>query len=526
MARLARLSVDFVARTAGFTKGLDVASKKAATFGDKVKRGFGMAQAGFAKVTAAAAPVAAAFTAVTAGIAAGVATVVSISKKLVETLRSIDDIADAAGRLGDTTANVVALGHAFELTGGNVEGAQKALEFMNKSIGKAIANGGASEKVFTRLGLSAESLARMAPTEALKAISDRLAMLPTNAERAAAAQAIFGKSAADSMSSLTAGSATINKFMADARALGLTISEVEAAEVGAAVDAIHRLEVAASGAFRQVAVAWAPAIEGAAHFATQAFQTWAAFTKSGQGAVRDVGSGFQVMFAEWEHGLKTWETSLEVFVLRVKLNFEILVNDLIHTLMQIPKAIQIVTNPLASLMGNSTEVATREITNQEKAMAAMIAQHETQLASGLEKLIAERLKGPELKDAATGLGAGFGEGAATTFADGIGAEIFDQPLADLKPPTDPIFQEMDDFGIGDMNPEMLKKIDKAIATPDTPGAIVRGSAEAFSAAARHQQGPLQTSLNKQTTLLQKLLDVQKDALNALGGDDDLELVFG
>lgn len=556
MASLARLSVDFVAKTAGFSAGI-----KRVQHGMKSLTGaMNIAKAGFAQLKAAAATASAAINAVfgpvmialTAGAAAAAAGIA----KVISSLQDIDDIADAAGRLGDTAANVVSLGHAFELTGGNVEGAQKALEKMQRTIGKAVRDGGAADKIFKDLGLSARDLADMLPTDALKTISDRLAQLGTNSEKSAAAMAIFGKGAADNLSSLTAGSEVISKLQKDAELLGITFSEQAGQDVGAAVDAISRLKKSMVGVFTSLAVAWAPAIEAAANLGTQLGVTYAGIVNEGMPAVREFGTELIRIFAVAETAIKHWRELFSIAILTIELKIEVFKNDMIAIFTaSIPQAISIMgqrvggqfdaimtairtglttgkfempVNVIKGNILNDLEALTqRELTLKEQAMALQIGQFSGDFDAALKKRLSGLSSSFDSSGASMfGSDSELAQIGKSMFPDGLGAEIFDQPATETF--LDKLMPHHTDMpSIGDSDGTFTAAAGAKIATPDSPAAALRGSTEAMSAIIKAQQSPMQQALNKIAEAAKKQSGLLRDILTELEDDseDGLELVL-
>src|SRR5690606_34764598 len=102
--------------------------------------------------------------------------------------------AKLADRLGLTTEALAGLNHAAELSGVSQESLSRSMEKMLNTIGEAAGGSKTATVALGRLGLSAEQMASMSADQQLAAIADGLNSVASPAERAAAAQDIFGRS--------------------------------------------------------------------------------------------------------------------------------------------------------------------------------------------------------------------------------------------------------------------------------------------------------------------------------------------
>jgi len=105
---------------------------------------------------------------------------------------SVDATNDLSERLGINVEKLQALQIAAKLSG--VDDITTALQKVTVAVGKATEGSEEQAKAFQRIGLSVDELAAMSPEEQFAAIQKAIAALPTPAERAAAAVALFGRS--------------------------------------------------------------------------------------------------------------------------------------------------------------------------------------------------------------------------------------------------------------------------------------------------------------------------------------------
>jgi hypothetical protein len=250
MGLLGKLVLKLSANSAQFETNMKKARTSARSFGDVSTRAAGMA----AKATAA------------AGVAIGAAAAVIIKANL----ESIDSLAKTADKLGMTTEALAGYRHAADLTGVSQGNFDKSLGRMSKNIGDAQAGIGTAKQYLDQLGLSAGKLAAMRPEDQFADIAEEINGLGTQTEKAAAAQAIFGRTGIDLLNTMRLGKDGLAATSAEAQALGLALSRVDAAKVEAANDAMTRMRAASSGFGKTLTVAVAPYLTAIADEITRA----------------------------------------------------------------------------------------------------------------------------------------------------------------------------------------------------------------------------------------------------------------
>lgn len=165
------LTIDLIAKTGGFTSGMDKAERASAKWAKQVQ-----SDAKRTSVALAATGAAAATAAMGVG-AAGFQLLKSTSKQITETDRW-------AKSLNISTQNLLAWQFAAEKAG--VSGDQMADIFkdIGDKIGDAVLNkSGEAVDALNALGLSAERLSKASPDQQLLAIGDALGKIGTNAEK-------------------------------------------------------------------------------------------------------------------------------------------------------------------------------------------------------------------------------------------------------------------------------------------------------------------------------------------------------
>lgn len=252
--------------------------------------------------------------------AVGVAAAVGFGGLAMSMAHAIDQTGDAADRLGTTTAALSELRYAAQLTGSEGEVLDGALQKLNANLGDAATKGGPAADALKRLGLDAQAVARMDPTEAFRAISGGFAAIPTDAEKAALAMDLFGKQGTALLNTLNAGPAALDKLADDYRKFGGSVSEVGRQQIGAMFDSLDRTKAVIGGIGSQLAVQLSPFVQAAAEefigLATSGGNmgdvvgTALKYVAKGVGFVADIAQGLKIGFiglqavgAEWGLGL-------------------------------------------------------------------------------------------------------------------------------------------------------------------------------------------------------------------------------
>lgn len=237
-AVIGALRVNLGIDTAQFSQGIKDAQSSADKFAGYLKAGL--------------AATAAAATAALGAIALGVR----------HALTEIDDMSKMASKIGVPIEELSKLKYVADLAGVSMEGLKTGLGKLAKNMDAAARGTGDGFKAFTRLGLSATTAdGKMRPISAVMAdISDKFAKMPDGAQKTALAMQLLGKSGADLIPMLNAGSASLNAMMAEAKALGLEISSNTAAKAEQFNDNLSRMSYAVSGLVLGLTAALAPAL--------------------------------------------------------------------------------------------------------------------------------------------------------------------------------------------------------------------------------------------------------------------------
>ena len=165
---------------------------------------------------------------------------------------AVDATQDLANRTGIGVEALQSLQVAAKL--GGVDDVSAAFDKLTIAIGKAGESGDTG--AFDRLGLNFEQLRSMSPEEQFRAIAAAISALPGEAERAAAAVAIFGKSGAQLVPFLS----NLGAIEERARNLGIVLSEQQVGNIAGMNDALDLVSKTFDGIIGQVTANLAPAI--------------------------------------------------------------------------------------------------------------------------------------------------------------------------------------------------------------------------------------------------------------------------
>jgi hypothetical protein len=184
----------------------------------------------------------------------------------VRTSKAMDDIADAADKIGVTTEALVGLRHQAALTGTSAEMLERGITKMMQNIG-----GGTSNNALEALGLNRESLIGMSAEQQFAAIAEAMTKIGTRSEQIALTTAIFGKNSAELVTMLDGGASVVAKYAEDAKELGIAFDSIDAARVEAVADEWYRAGQALQGFKQTLTVQLAPAVGAIAELFTTFF---------------------------------------------------------------------------------------------------------------------------------------------------------------------------------------------------------------------------------------------------------------
>jgi hypothetical protein len=189
-------------------------------------------------------------------LAGGFARATSAVRSYVSDIRkTIDESAKLSQRTGIAVEALQGFQIAASRSGvNNLEGAVQRLTI---SIGDAGQGVKSAQDGLSRLGLSFENLSRLAPEDQFRAVAREISRLPSQAEKAAAAADLFGRTGVELLPLFAANLAKIEERSAK---LGMILSRDQTSAIEAMNDALADVSDTFRGIIGQVAANLAPAI--------------------------------------------------------------------------------------------------------------------------------------------------------------------------------------------------------------------------------------------------------------------------
>lgn len=192
--------------------------------------------------------------------AAAAAAGVAVATALVNNARqAIDAQAKMAQQLDTTSASLATLKRAGELSGVEMNTITSAARTLSVRMGEAQQGLASAKDAFDKLGISAESLSSLPLDQRIRAINEAMIANVDVSERAAVAADLFGTRAATAMKMLSSG--TLDQARKEAELFGLALSDVDAAKVEMANDALSTIGNAFNGIVQQFTVQLAPILK-------------------------------------------------------------------------------------------------------------------------------------------------------------------------------------------------------------------------------------------------------------------------
>ena len=270
------MAVNITANTEKFTKGLAKAKDGIGKFVGSISAAQ-VAAVGFAGYALA--------SITTAAIEAGGA-LYEMTQKLHISAEALSTLHYAADQLESSSAAVDA-----------------ALAFMTKNLGKAAQGAEPAIEAFNRLNINFEKLQGLSVDQQFMTIVDALNKIKDPAERAAAAQGIFGKGAKELSALIEAGTASIVEMGNQAAATGAIISTDTAAALDEAGDAIKAFSDSWAALKLQMVGAFAPALTWTMNAISEAMKfgraAWYAFEVV-------VSAGLESILVAMQKALQLW----------------------------------------------------------------------------------------------------------------------------------------------------------------------------------------------------------------------------
>lgn len=141
---------------------------------------------------------------------AGAAGLGALGAAAVATARLGGQLSDLSARTGISARSLIVLRQAFQDAGVGAEAVGGTINRLQRTIVEAASGGGAAADALAGLGISAQSIATLAPEDQFAQVAAAISAIADPAQRSAAAMAIFGKSGAELLPLFAEGGAIQN----------------------------------------------------------------------------------------------------------------------------------------------------------------------------------------------------------------------------------------------------------------------------------------------------------------------------
>jgi hypothetical protein len=263
MARTYKAGVLITGDSKGAVKAVNLTSKEVENLNKSTSKSV-KATADFAKKTGAA------FSNI-AQQAAKLGAVVGVAGAAIGTslvragLESVDSLAKVSMRLGIATEDLASLRFAAEQTGVSTDTLDMALQRMTRRVAEAANGTGEARGALEELGLSAKALNELSPDQTFRRVTEAMEGVGNQSDKVRLAMKLFDSEGVSLVQTMAAGTEGLNQFAREAEIAGLAISSFDASKVEAANDSINRVRTTFQGFGQQLAVNFAPVIEGVAN---------------------------------------------------------------------------------------------------------------------------------------------------------------------------------------------------------------------------------------------------------------------
>jgi len=173
-----------------------------------------------------------------------------------------DSFDKMSGRTGMMVESLSELSFAAHQSGTDMETVERAVKFMQRTIGAAATGSTMAQAALAKLGLTVEQLQNLSPDEQFNLIASALKAIDDPTMRVAAAMKIFGKTG----SMLLPMIRNLDELRSEARSLGLVMSTEDARASAELHDAISRLTQGLKMLTFQTGAALAPFLQKLAKY--------------------------------------------------------------------------------------------------------------------------------------------------------------------------------------------------------------------------------------------------------------------
>jgi len=243
MASLGTLTLDLVAKTSGFVRGMSKAERASKKWKTQVRRDISAVSKAMGR-----------------GLVVGVAAAAAGLGIMIQRSRTaIDEQAKMAQRLGSTSEALAVLKRATDRTGLSMRVVETAARTLDINMGRATQGMAAQADAVAKLGIEVKSFSALSLDQKILTVNKALNENVPAWERMAVAADLFGSRGAAAIQQLSPE--TLRMAAEEAKVFGLALSEIDAAKVENANDSFSRLSAGFTGLSQQLTVEIAPLLE-------------------------------------------------------------------------------------------------------------------------------------------------------------------------------------------------------------------------------------------------------------------------
>jgi hypothetical protein len=239
------LTVDLIARIAGFEQGMDKAARLADRRSKDISKSISNGLKGALGSVAA----------FTGGLIGGLLSAQAAFQGFTNAVNKADKLNEFSVRLGISTEQLSAWGYAAEQSGTDLESLTGALGKFSKTVAAAADSGSRQSELFAALGISIKDASGNLRDveELLPEVADAFKSLDNDTTETALAMELFGRSGAELIEFLENGSDGLSKLGAEAESVAAIISDETAKAADDFNDELAKLRATVNGLFSQLA---------------------------------------------------------------------------------------------------------------------------------------------------------------------------------------------------------------------------------------------------------------------------------
>lgn len=243
------------------------------------------------------------------------------------TADEIDRIAKNASKMGRLTEEVAVTNEMARRAGVSINTLDKSLQNLVVRTAEVADGTGEAQEAFKKLNLNAEQMTKLSPDQMLRQVAVAMKDVESQTDRVAIAYDLFGGRGTDLINIMQMTREQMDGIAADVNDVGAAFTNIDAAKVEAANDAIGRLNLVMDGILQQATIALAPMVQHVADTFFEAAREAGGFGDTAVAAVEKIIRGGAAVLDVWQGvrvAFQVVEVAIQGFKGAVLTVFEIL----------------------------------------------------------------------------------------------------------------------------------------------------------------------------------------------------------